>query len=130
MLRAEKPWHTVRHTPVHMPCRGRAEFSWVWSSRFTHEPLRATVWPLGSAGGGPVARGGDAITQRSRLSEELFELLDGGGRVGNVATGTLRKNPCHPGPQLEVVRVRTSRQEAYAFPAAMVARRTLITTTS
>ena len=54
-----------------------------------------TAWPMGR-GGSHGARRGNAIVQRPRLSEELFELLDGGRRVRNVATGARRENPYHP----------------------------------
>src|SRR5678816_2137578 len=64
------------------------------------------------------ARGGNAIAQLTRLSEELCELLHGDGPVRNVAMGARRENPCHTStPQVEGVRVRTPGQAAYALPA-------------
>ena len=44
----------------------------------------STARPVGPGGRGPSARGGDAIVQLTRLSEESFELLHGRGRVRNV----------------------------------------------
>ena len=78
----------------------------------------STAWPVRGAGRSPGARGGNAIAQLPRLSEESFELLHGSGRGRNVALGARRENPCHHStPLLEVVRVRTPGQAAYAFPA-------------
>ena len=64
----------------------------------------STAWPGGRAGRSPCARGSNAGAQLPRLSDELFELLKGGGPVRNAAMGGRRENRCHPStPQLEGV---------------------------
>lgn len=66
------------------------------------------AWPVGSAGGSPGAREGNAIVQLPRLNEEAFKLLYSGGGVRNVAMGARREGPCHHStPQLEALRIRT-----------------------